>query len=85
MGCVRHQFYGPLLDGRADETVQRAGIADLVGFDYLAETTDNAGFGVSEGSIEIEDEGWKWGGHGFSFSECCGKGQMERVSGFFLR
>ncbi len=59
VGCVRHQLYGPLLDGRADETVQRARIADLVGFDYLAQAADYAGFGVSEGSIEVKDQGRK--------------------------
>ncbi len=53
------EFGGPLFNRRPHEAVQRTLIAHISGVEHLAQATDNAGLGVREGSIEVEDEGWQ--------------------------
>jgi hypothetical protein len=69
VGCVGEKCDGPLFDRRANETVQRALVAHVAGVDDLAETAENAGLGVGEGSVEVEDEGRQGMGHDSSFAE----------------
>ena len=63
------KFDDPLFHGRADEAVERAVVAHAAGVDDLAQAAEDAGFGVGEGSVKVEDEGGKNERHASSFAE----------------
>ena len=63
------QCGGPLFNRGPDEALQRTLIAQVVGVDHSAQATENAGFGVRQGSVEVEDECGQFLGHISSFAE----------------
>ena len=54
-GSVGEKVDGPLFDGRADEVVEGAVALDAAGVDDFLQAAEDAGFGVGEGSVEVED------------------------------
>jgi len=67
--CLGEQCSSPLFNRGPDEALQRTLIAQVAGVDHSAQATENAGFGVRQGSVEVEDEGGKDLRHISSFAE----------------
>jgi hypothetical protein len=76
VGCVGQDFGGPFFYGRTDKAFEWALIAEVAGVENFTQAGDDAGHGVGEGSIKVEDEGGLGEEHGLSFAEL-GWGRLD--------
>ena len=66
---VGQQLDDPLFNRRTNEAVQRTLITHSPIVKNLAQAAEDAGLGVGERSVEVEDQRWQHDGHTQSFAE----------------